>query len=128
SHKYNSPTGNFSIKNDLAFDLNQTRKVGGIHSSKLLHEAGLDETYFDESSRILLEEAVPRVKGSLSHLVDLNKFDFYLRNTFYGQVTDYNITPGTDNGHQILNARIITDLSVAYNFTKNWSLTIGSNN
>lgn len=128
SHHYNNPTGHFSLNNDFALDLNQTRKVGNIHSSDLLHKAGLDQTYFDESARILLEEAVPRIKATLSHRASLHKFNFYLRNTLYGEVTDYNILPNTDNGHQTLSSKVITDLSFAYRFTAPLSLTIGANN
>src|SRR5699024_5091826 len=124
--KYHSQ--DFSLTNNLGINLNQTRRVGDIHASELLEKAGLVGNYFDEGARVLLEEAVPRLKASLSHVATYKDFEFYLRNTLYGKVTDYNINPGTDNEHQILPAKIITDLSAAYNFTDNLSLTIGANN
>lgn len=128
SHKYRSISGQFSLTNDFALNLNQTKRVGDIHSSDLLHDAGLDEVYFNESSRIYLEEILPRVKASLSHVARLNKFDFYLRNTYFGKTTDTNIIPDSNDEHQVESAKIITDLSVAYNFTDNIALSVGANN
>ncbi|CAM3520339.1 TonB-dependent siderophore receptor [Elizabethkingia occulta] len=125
SHNYK--TAGFSLKNDFAINLNKTKRVGDIHSSDLLHNAGLDNVYFSENSRIYLEEAVPRVKASLAHTLQFGKLDVYVRNTYYGKVTgaDVIVQPNT---HQIMSDRVITDLSVAYGFSKNISLTLGANN
>lgn len=125
SHNYK--TAGFSLKNDFAINLNKTKRVGDIHSSDLLHNAGLDNVYFSENSRIYLEEAVPRVKASLAHTLQFGKLDVYVRNTYYGKVTgaDVILQPNT---HQIMSDRVITDLSVAYGFSKNISLTLGANN
>ncbi|ATL41962.1 TonB-dependent receptor [Elizabethkingia sp. HX WHF] len=125
SHNYKTP--GFSLKNDFAINLNKTKRVGDIHSSDLLHNAGLDNVYFSENSRIYLEEAVPRVKASLAHTLQFGKLDVYVRNTYYGKVTGADIIVQPDT-HQIMSDRVITDLSVAYGFTKNISLTLGANN
>ncbi|MCT4075744.1 TonB-dependent receptor [Elizabethkingia anophelis] len=125
SHNYK--TSGFSLKNDFAINVNKTKRVGNIHSSDLLRDAGLEGTYFSENSRIYLEEAVPRVKASLAHTLQFGKLDVYVRNTYYGKVTgaDVIVQPNT---HQIMSDRVITDLSVAYGFSKNISLTLGANN
>jgi len=125
SHNYK--TSGFSLKNDFAINLNKTKRVGDIHSSDLLHNAGLDNVYFSENSRIYLEEAVPRVKASLAHTLQFGKLDVYVRNTYYGKVTGADVIVQPDT-HQIMSDRVITDLSVAYGFTKNISLTLGANN
>ncbi|WP_078404464.1 TonB-dependent receptor plug domain-containing protein [Elizabethkingia ursingii] len=125
SHNYK--TAGFSLKNDFAINLNKTKRVGDIHSSDLLHNAGLDNVYFSENSRIYLEEAVPRVKASLAHTLQFGKLDVYVRNTYYGKVTGADVIVQPDT-HQIMSDRVITDLSVAYGFTKNISLTLGANN
>ena len=125
SHNYKTP--GFSLKNDFAINLNKTKRVGDIHSSDLLHNAGLDNVYFSENSRVYLEEAVPRVKASLAHTLQFGKLDVYVRNTYYGKVTGADIIVQPDT-HQIMSDRVITDLSVAYGFTKNISLTLGANN
>lgn len=126
SHKYSNGS-NFRLINDFAINLNDTKQVGDIHSSKLLHEAGLDDVFFSEKSRIYLEEAVPRVKASLSNLLKFNKFDIYLRNTYYGKATDYNYIPDTTL-HQVAEAKVITDLSFAYRFSQHIDFTLGVNN
>ncbi|WP_078797766.1 TonB-dependent receptor plug domain-containing protein [Elizabethkingia miricola] len=125
SHNYKTP--GFSLKNDFAINLNKTKRVGNIHSSDLLRDAGLEGTYFSENSRIYLEEAVPRVKASLAHTLQFGKLDVYVRNTYYGKVTGADIIVQPDT-HQIMSDRVITDLSVAYGFSKNISLTLGANN
>lgn len=125
SHNYKTP--GFSLKNDFAINLNKTKRVGDIHSSDLLHNAGLDNVYFSENSRIYLEEAVPRVKASLAHTLQFGKLDVYVRNTYYGKVTGADVIVQPDT-HQIMSDRVITDLSVAYGFSKNISLTLGANN
>ncbi|MCL1668997.1 TonB-dependent receptor [Elizabethkingia ursingii] len=125
SHNYR--TAGFSLKNDFAINLNKTKRVGDIHSSDLLHNAGLDNVYFSENSRIYLEEAVPRVKASLAHTLQFGKLDVYVRNTYYGKVTGADVIVQPDT-HQIMSDRVITDLSVAYGFSKNISLTLGANN
>ena len=122
------------LDNNFAINLNQTKKVGNIHSSGSLQEKNLENVYFSEASRIYLEEAVPRVKASFSNQLSLGKTIFYLRNTYFGKVTSPDIIDADGNGivepneHQQITPKIITDLSVAYQFTKNIGLTLGVNN
>ncbi|MET3536064.1 TonB-dependent receptor plug domain-containing protein [Chryseobacterium limigenitum] len=122
------------LDNNFAINLNQTRKVGNIHSSGSLQETNLENVYFSEASRIYLEEAVPRVKASLSNQLSWEKTIVYLRNTYFGKVTSPDIIDANGNGiietneHQQITPKIITDLSVAYQFTKNVGLTLGVNN
>lgn len=122
------------LDNNFAINLNQTKKVGNIHSSGSLQETNLENVYFSEASRIYLEEAVPRVKASFSNQLSWGKTIFYLRNTYFGKVTSPDIIDANENGivepneHQQITPKIITDLSVAYQFTKNIGITLGVNN
>ncbi|MDH6252711.1 iron complex outermembrane receptor protein [Chryseobacterium sp. H1D6B] len=124
----------FKLDNNFAVNFNQTRRVGNIHSSGLLESANLENVYFSEKSRVYLEEAVPRVKASLSHNLAWKKATFYLRNTYFGKVTGADVVDANGDGitefneHQQITAKIITDVSVAYQFTKNIGLTMGVNN
>ena len=111
--------------------------VRGVKASETLADAGLVDTYFDQTSRIYLEQAVPRTKLSLSHTLSLGKLDIYLRNTFFGQTTeatnegifdseldlrsDATIDPYNDG-------KLITDLSLGYGFNKDLTITVGANN
>lgn len=109
-----------SIKNDLAATFSQTRQVDDIHASQILADGNQLDRYFSESSRIYLEEAVPRAKINLSHMISFDKFNVFLRNVYFGEVTS--------TTHQVFSPRIVTDLSVGYNFTDNLVATVGANN
>lgn len=122
------------LDNNFAINLNKTKKVGDIHSSGSLQSPSLENVYFSEASRIYLEEAVPRVKASLSNQLSWGKAIFYLRNTYFGKVTSPDIIDANGDGvvspneHQEITDKIITDVSLAYQFTKNIGLTAGVNN
>jgi iron complex outermembrane receptor protein len=126
SHNYR--TGAFKLNNDFAINFNRTRKVGDIHASDLLKNAGLENTYFGEKSRVYLEDSVPKVKASLSNNLKWNDFNFYLRNTYYGKVYGADGINGNAYEHQLISDKIITDLSIGYDINKNFNLTIGTNN
>lgn len=124
----------FKLDNNFAMNLNETRKVGSTHTSPKLESLGLENTFFSEKSRVYLEESVPRVKASLSHNLSWKNATFYLRNTYFGKVTGADIVDANGDGivgpneHQQITAKIITDVSVVYQFTKNVGLTVGVNN
>lgn len=132
SHSYKRES--FRFNNDFAINFNKTQKVGDIHASDLLKNAKLENTYFGERSRVYLEDSVPKVKASLSHSLTWNDFSFYLRNTYYGKVYGSdNVDANFDgillpNEHQLVSDKIITDLSIGYNISKNFNLTVGTNN
>jgi len=64
THKANFNKSN--LRTDLSATFGQTSQVGDIHASEVLENADLVDTYFDEASRIYLEEAVPRIKLNLT--------------------------------------------------------------
>lgn len=145
--------GNGSLTNNLAGTFSQTtwnqditksdlaegddRVVeNGVKASQLLFDKGLVGTYFDQTSRIYLEQAVPRTKVTLSNTLNLGKLSVYLRNTYFGQTTeatnadifsptleliDTSIDPYNEG-------KVITDLSVGYELKEGLSLTVGANN
>ncbi|WP_370901185.1 TonB-dependent receptor plug domain-containing protein [Chryseobacterium gossypii] len=131
---HNTRLSGLKLDNNFAINLNQTKRVGNIHASGLLESANLENTYFSEKSRVYLEEAVPRVKASLSHNLTWEKASFYLRNTYFGKVTGADIIDVNGDGvvapdeHQQITDKIITDVSLAYQFTRNVGLTLGVNN
>ena len=65
THKAN--LGNGKLKSDLSGTFSRTRRVGNINSSQVLRDAGLESTFFDEMSRVFLEESVPRTKFNLTN-------------------------------------------------------------
>ncbi|MFZ4931032.1 TonB-dependent receptor plug domain-containing protein [Chryseobacterium sp. Mn2064] len=131
---HNTRFSDFKLDNNFAVNLNQTKQVGDIHSAGLLTSPNLEKIYFSEKSRVYLEEAVPRVKASLSHTLSWKNASFYLRNTYFGKVTGADVVDANGDGiiepneHQKIGDKIITDISVVYQFTKNIGLTLGVNN
>ncbi|WKS96105.1 TonB-dependent receptor plug domain-containing protein [Riemerella columbina] len=132
THDYKS--GDWRLSNSFALNLNQTRRVGDIHSSEILKNAGQESNYFSERSRVYTEEAIPRIKAGLSHNLSWKQFSLYLRNSYFGKVTGAdNIDVNNDgikeyNEHQIMADKIVTDLSIGYQFTPAITLTVGANN
>lgn len=131
---HNARFSGFKLENSFAANISETRKVGDTHSSGLLQSPNLEKIYFLEKSRVYLEEAVPRVKASLSHTLSWKNATVYLRNTYFGKVTGADVIDANGDGitgfneHQQIGEKIITDLSLGYQFTKNVGLTVGVNN
>jgi iron complex outermembrane recepter protein len=134
---------NLSLKNDLSGTFSQTRRVGSIHASPILEAADQVNTYFSESSRVYLEEAVPRTKINLTNTLTYKKFDFFIRNVYFGEVTDPNVADvngdgivgaivvngrAVENEHPVWGSKIISDLSVGYQISNSTKLVVGTNN
>ena len=135
--------GNVTLKTDLSGTVSNTKRIGNIHASPILAANGQINRYYSEASRIYQEEAVPRVKANLTNSLTYKKFDFFLRNVYFGKVTDPNTVDVNGDGriegalingqaveieHPVWGAKIITDLSIGYNITKSAKIVIGANN
>ena len=133
----------FTLKTDLAGTISQTRKVGGIKASDILKNTGNLNNYFDEASRIYFESAVPRSKLALINTLNYKKFEFFLRHTYFGSVTDPNTADINGNGlvegrtingqflateHPVFGGRTITDFTVGFKASKLLTVTVGANN
>lgn len=134
---------NISLKTDLSGTFSKTYRVGEIHASPVLEAAGQVNRYYSETSRVYLQEAIPRIKANLTNSVTYKKFDFFLRNVYFGKVTDPNTADVNGDGrvegvivnnqaveieHPIWGAKIITDLSVGFKITEAAKIVIGANN
>jgi iron complex outermembrane receptor protein len=120
---YSSPLGPGMFRADLAGTVTKTEIINGIHASPLL--AGKENIYLDNSSRILIEKVTPRFKANLSLDYTIKKWNMFLRNVYFGSVWQPTNVAANE---QELPGRVITDLSVGYNLTKNLKLTFGANN
>jgi iron complex outermembrane receptor protein len=136
SQKYNV-IPDFTITNDFALSFNETRRVGGLNVPQSIVDAGGDPyiySFFPESSRIYLEEAIPKLKANLLTTFNIKKLDIYLRNTYFGSVTDPGATDVNLDGfssvyeHPEYSAKIVTDLSFGYQVNEKFRLTLGVNN
>jgi len=122
---HNTTFGKAKFKTDLAGTFSKTRKIGEIHSSEVLKNSGQTSTYFDEEARIFLESAVPNTKIHLSNTLSINKFKFFLRNVYFGEVTEASTLPTLQ---QVFTSKIVTDLSISYKASSALSMTVGANN
>lgn len=118
SHRAN--ISDLRLTSDFAFSYAKTNRVDDIHASQQL--ASQIDTYFGERESYFLELAQPRVKANLGHLLQADKWNVFVRNSFFGSVFN------PDGDHQEFGSKIITDLSFGYDLTDNLSLTVGSSN
>jgi iron complex outermembrane receptor protein len=136
SHKY-TVIPDFTIKNDFALSYNVTKRVGGLNVPQSIINAGGDPykySFFPESSRIYLEEAIPKLKANVTTTFGIKKLDIYLRNSYFGAVTDPGATDVNLDGfssvyeHPEYSGKLITDLSFGYQVNEKFRVTIGANN
>ncbi len=127
-----------TLRNDLAGTFSRTvwDQDKGINASQILEDKGLVGTYFDQTSRIYLEQAVPRVKVTLGNTLTVKGVDIYLRNTYFGQTTEATSAAIFDEDLNLIDnsidpyneGKIITDLSLGYDVLDNLQITLGANN
>src|SRR5690606_37936251 len=120
---YNENIGKGTLRTDLSGTFVKTNILGEVKSSEKL--AGKENIYFDQASRIYLESAVPRQKINLSFNYTLNKFNVFLRNVYFGEVEG---ATNVDADRQTFGGKVVTDLSLGYQLTKNLKWTVGANN
>lgn len=116
---------NAKLKSDLSGTFSKTKKIGGIKASQVLEDAGLIGTYFPEDSRVYLEESVPRTKINLSNSLTTDKFNVFLRNVWFGEVTEATTTVANQ---QVFGSKLVTDLSFGYKVSGSTTVTVGANN
>ncbi len=115
--------GKGKLNTSLAATLSQTELVGDINTSPLLE--GKEDIYFDETSRIFLEKAVPRTKVNLTFNYNVGDFNVMLRNVYFGSVDE---ATNVEANMQTFAPKVVTDLSLSYAFSKNLNLSLGANN
>ncbi|MDP9958965.1 TonB-dependent receptor plug domain-containing protein [Chryseobacterium lathyri] len=83
------------------------------------------DEFFGPDQINIIETLSPKAKASLGLNYAIGKFNFMVRNTYFGQV----IRDGYPFGKvQKFSPKVVTDISVGYDITKNINLTIGANN
>lgn len=133
SHKMNIGKKT-TLKNDFAATFSET-EVTNINVPSKIASAGLSGSFFDGQEEAFLTIAQPRTKLNLTHLLSIGKWNFLLRNVFFGEVTDPDDYSGVArvstrdaNQEAVYGGKIVTDLSVSSSITENMNFTIGANN
>lgn len=118
----NLGAGNLNIS--LLYNYNKN-KVDNTLNSIPAAFVGQEDVYFGPQERSLIETNSPLHKGTLALNYGVNKFNFLLRNTYFGEVTRNGFPFGIEQKH---NGKVVTDLSVAYKATSKIQIIIGANN
>ncbi|MFT6149139.1 MAG: iron complex outermembrane receptor protein [Saprospiraceae bacterium] len=121
THRANLGSGR--LNTTLAATFSQTELIGDIKTSPLLEDK--KDTYFDRTSQIFLESAVPRQKINLTLSYSTGKFNMMLRNVYFGEVNEATNNEAND---QTFAAKVVTDISVGYKLTEKLRLSVGANN
>lgn len=112
--------GNLNI--NLAGNYTET-KITDFHFPQNL--ATPQEEFFGPDQINIIETLSPKTKATLGLNYSISKFNFLVRNTYFGKVIRDGYPFG---GVQEFAPKVVTDISVGYDFTKNINLTIGANN
>lgn len=120
SYDWKLAGGNLNI--NLAGNYTET-KITDFHFPENL---GTPQNEFFGPDQInIIETLSPKTKASLGLTYGIGKFSFLVRNTYFGKV----IRDGYPFGEvQEFSPKVVTDVSVGYDITKNINFTVGANN
>ncbi|WP_227805627.1 TonB-dependent receptor plug domain-containing protein [Algibacter lectus] len=108
----------------LAANFNETTIKGKIDAPALFEANGYD--IFNRKEQARITSSRPKSKVLLGLDYDLNKWNFILNNTYFGEVTwQHGSSPALD---QTFAGKVITDLIVGYEFSEKLSGNISVNN
>lgn len=119
---YDWPLGTGVLNMNLAANYTET------HITDYHFPAGLKgnrDEFFGPDQVNIIETLSPKTKGTLGFDYRVKKWDFMIRNTYFGDVIRNGFPFG---GVQKFTPKVVTDASVGYNFTKDLNFTLGANN
>lgn len=121
---YNMALGAGNINLSLLYNYNKN-KVGDNLNAIPTAFMGQEDVYYGPQERSLIETNTPNHKGTFAVNYDIKKFNFLLRNTYFGEVTRNGFPFGIEQKHA---GKMVTDLTVSYKVTPKVQLIIGANN
>lgn len=86
---------------------------------------GQEDVYYGPQERSLIESNTPKHKGTFAVNYNIDKWNFLLRNTYFGEVIRDGFPFG---GIQKHNGKVVTDLTLAYKITPKVQISLGANN
>lgn len=114
--------GNGKLNMNLAGNYTET-KITDFHFPENLGTP--QEQFFGPDQINIIETLSPKTKASLGLNYGIGKFNFLVRNTYFGKV----IRDGYPFGEvQEFSPKVVTDISVGYDITKSINFTVGANN
>ncbi|WP_245558446.1 TonB-dependent receptor [Fulvivirga imtechensis] len=125
THKKSIGAG--TLKSSLAGNFTSTEVVD-IHIPQTL--MGAPDQFFNREERNRFEDALPQSKINLSLSYRFKKVHVNLTNVRFGEVWARTDNKDADGNYidQKFEAKVVTDLSLGYDFTSHLNLTVGANN
>ena len=135
----NTRTNGLDVVASLAVDLNTkglVRLTAGFNENRTRvlqvdptppQLAAVSSALFDRTERSRMEEGQPRNRISLTSTYDLNRFGLMVHTSRYGKVVSRpsQTSPAND---QVFEPKWITDLSLSYKLTSQFSLALSGSN
>ncbi|AZA91540.1 Outer membrane cobalamin translocator [Chryseobacterium nakagawai] len=118
---YNESLGSGKLTATLAGNYNDM-EITKVNTSPQLQ--GKEDVYLSTRERAFILASAPKTKINLNLNYKINKFNANLQLVRFDKVT----LIGYDKAEQIYNAKVTTDLSFGYEFSKSLNFTLGSKN
>ncbi|WP_404936305.1 TonB-dependent receptor plug domain-containing protein [Pseudoalteromonas sp. SG44-8] len=113
------------LRLSAAVNFNDTEVTHVKDNPPELEALGDGYQYFARREISRFEKGTPADKWNLSATWDYENIQATLRATRYGEVVD---TSSSAEGDELLKAKWLTDIEVAYRPTEQWKLALGANN
>ncbi|MBB1340518.1 TonB-dependent receptor [Pseudoalteromonas sp. SR45-6] len=113
------------LRLSAAVNFNDTEVTHVKDNPPELEALGDEYQYFARREISRFEKGTPADKWNLSATWDYENIQTTLRATRYGEVVD---TSSSAEGDELLKAKWLTDIEVAYRPTEQWKLALGANN
>lgn len=120
---YTENLGSGKLSATLAGNYNEM-EITKVNTSEKLK--GKEDTYLSARERAFILASAPKTKVNLNLNYKINKFNANLQLVRFDKVKLIGYS-GTDD-YQLYGAKVTTDISFGYEFSKNLNLTIGSKN
>lgn len=139
SSAYTFVLGKGFMRFTLRYNHSETRMLDSVNTSGVL--LGDAETLFNREEIARLEYGQPKDKGIFYANYSTKRWEFGLRNTYFGQVRYIHVEDGdpdnwvlntysgiVESRDQTFRGKLLTDINVSYSLTKNLNLAIGGSN
>ncbi len=121
---YDLNLGRGKMNLSLLYNYNDNQVDDNLHNVPAIF-AGQEDVYYGPQERSLIESNTPKHKGTFAVNYSIDKWNFLLRNTYFGEVVRDGFPFG---GIQKHNGKVVTDLTAAYKITPKVQVAIGANN
>ncbi|WP_343696053.1 TonB-dependent receptor [Flavobacterium sp.] len=121
---YDLNAGRGKLNLSLLYNYNNNQVDNQLNNIPAIF-VGQEDVYYGPQERSLIESNTPKHKGTFAVNYSIDKWNFLLRNTYFGEVIRDGFPFG---GIQKHNGKVVTDLTVAYKITPRVQFALGANN